>query len=611
MSDSLLPYLPDSLTSVLMSTSFFSKSPEPHHPILPFLVGSQQAWSQILKSQSQSPYQARRAYKRRYKPLIPPPGFDKWYAFAQSQNHQLVDEYDSMMDDLLPFRDLSPAEIRRRTAELARIPGISLLTIRNGEVRVHSKSGRWAPAAAMEDMIRPFAKELPDLEIAINEKQEGRVLPKKEREFNDKSHPIYKHIEHNSSLPSLAGFTADWQGYGSVWDSFRRACPPTSPARRILESVRSVETVPSSKSPSFVLQKNGGDDIHFTRRKLSSATAAIPPTRELTFSRDADTTLDLCTRPSLHTLHSTFFSDQRSIDELYPLFSPSKPAGFGDILIPSNHHWSPSTDVTYDAEVKQGRTKESSDPEWGLKSNTIFWRGKVTRGANTPPGHMASFQKQRLVKMSNDNREDDRVVVALNLSTSALISTTSTVAEVNEAIMDVALACDPSLGECAQLSKMGYRVEAPGPINAAWNHKFVLDVDEIGFSPRFFAFMESRSAVVKSSMQKEFWNSWIMPWYHYIPLSSAYSELHNIHAFFFGFPASILDNNNHTISVLTPPDPVIITRPDGTPFHPELAAQDIAEAGRDWVQNHVRRIDMQIYVYRLMLEWARLVSDDR
>ena len=43
---------------------------------------------------------------------------------------------------------------------------------------------------------------------------------------------------------------------------------------------------------------------------------------------------------------------------------------------------------------------------------------------------------------------------------------------------------------------------------------------------------------------------------------------------------------------------------------PELA-REIAESGRDWSLTHWRKEDMTAYVFRLYLEWARLVADRR
>lgn len=309
--------------------------------------------------------------------------------------------------------------------------------------------------------------------------------------------------------PSLQGFKAEWQRDGTVWDSFRRSCPPDSSSRRLVESIRSAES--GIGSAALVVQGRASSKTAIKTRRRSLG-VALPPARELTFNRNLDAIFDVCARPSTHALHSAFFSDQRSIEYLYPVFSPSKPAGFADILIPSHHYWAPSSEFTYEWDLKRGRSNEAMDKAWEDKSATIYWRGKVTRGADTPPGHAASFQKQRLVKMANEVAKEARVLVAFDPQSGALSSTAVAIAEVNQMTTDIAMACDPNLGECAYLRTLGLRVEPPEPLSSAWKHKYVLDLDEIGFSPSFLALMESKSAVVKSSMQREFWQGWTVPW---------------------------------------------------------------------------------------------------
>jgi hypothetical protein len=321
--------------------------------------------------------------------------------------------------------------------------------------------------------------------------------------------------------PSLLGFKSEWSRDGSAWDAFRRSCPPDSPSRRLIETVRSAE---SGVGPAALLVQGRASPksaIPLSRRR--STGVALPTARELTFNRDLDAASDVCALPSIHSLHSAFFSDQRSIEYLYPVFSPSKPSGYADILIPSHHYWAPSSEFEYEWDLKKGRSKGRLDLQWQDKNDTIYWRGKVTKGADTPPGHAGSFQKQRLVKMANDNGLSQRVLVAFEPTTSVLVSTAASIGKVNKAVTDIAMACDPTLGECAYLRTLGFRVEAPEPLSEAWKHKYVLDLDEIGFSPSFFALMESNSAVVKSSMQKEFWKGWVQPWL--VPLYLLHSHV--------------------------------------------------------------------------------------
>ena len=86
------------------------------------------------------------------------------------------------MKDINTFNILEPHILKQRTRTLAQLPGISLITVKDGKAQIHSKSGKWAPALALQEMMNAFVSILPDMEIAINEKPEGRVLPGKWKE---------------------------------------------------------------------------------------------------------------------------------------------------------------------------------------------------------------------------------------------------------------------------------------------------------------------------------------------------------------------------------------------------------------------------------------------
>lgn len=256
---------------------------------------------------------------------------------------------------------------------------------------------------------------------------------------------------------------------------------------------------------------------HTTRRRsLGPFLPSRPPDFE--FNSDLETEKDFCSHPSGHALHSTFFSDQRTINLLYPVFSPSKLSGYADILIPSHHYWSPTSDVTYEWEFKNGFSKAPSDCKWAKKASSMYWRGKLTLGVDTPSGHWESFQQERLVRLMNpipnrraEGKASPRVLVAFKNGTDSLASSLVTRSQI-KGLSNVAIACDPLQGECVYLGSKGYRVETPESFNEAWKHKYVLDIDGVGASSKFFSLMESKSAVVKSSIQKEFWQDWAVPW---------------------------------------------------------------------------------------------------
>lgn len=49
----------------------------------------------------------------------------------------------------------------------------------------------------------------------------------------------------------------------------------------------------------------------------------------------------------------------------------------------------------------------------------------------------------------------------------------------------------------------------------------------------------------------------------------------------------------------------------GTLFNGDKALQDIGLAGSRWKRRHVRKEDMQVYVYRLLIEWAAVLDGSR
>jgi hypothetical protein len=58
-----------------------------------------------------------------------------------------------------------------------------------------------------------------------------------------------------------------------------------------------------------------------------------------------------------------------------------------------------------------------------------------------------------------------------------------------------------------------------------WRHKYLVDLDGMSYSGRFLAFLESDSAVIKSSVHREFYSDWLQPWYvrSSVPQGSSFS----------------------------------------------------------------------------------------
>lgn len=180
-----------------------------------------------------------------------------------------------------------------------------------------------------------------------------------------------------------------WKGDGTTWEVFMRTCPPNSAVRKMLTSMTNkvvhladvmhvsyngtkagrTGKKRTGKVPETV---NEGEDVQLeingkspSRRrrslpqnaestKIAGAEEALLakeapdskwiPTRDVyvntqDFQFLANRTSlshdQLCNDSRTHDTQGQFCSDFRSLDSLYPVFSPSTMAGFADIVIPS------------------------------------------------------------------------------------------------------------------------------------------------------------------------------------------------------------------------------------------------------------------------------------
>lgn len=198
---------------------------------------------------------------------------------------------------------------------------------------------------------------------------------------------------HISNLLDLGGiesvigknFTADWRGDGSVWEQWRRTCPPNSKARRLFSSIKPFGQVLNV--------------IDHLQSRFSSKMTKASSTDELKFAERVDDKFDFCEYPSAHYQQGHFFSDWRTISVLYPIFSPAKGQGYADIRIPSHYYHQATPQYSYGWDTVNLKGKETDDMEtvWENKSDVIFWRGATTGGGNSPSGFAAQYQRHRSV----------------------------------------------------------------------------------------------------------------------------------------------------------------------------------------------------------------------
>lgn len=140
----------------------------------------------------------------------------------------------------------------------------------------------------------------------------------------------------------------------------------------------------------------------------------------------------------------------------------------------------------------------------------------------------------------------------------------------------------PLTGECEleDQALVGNRLS----LQQQFDYKYLPDIDGNSFSGRYRGFLLSNSVPIKATLFREWLDLRLVPWLHFVPMSNAFHDFYAIMEYFFGYGS--------------------------IPSHDE-EAKLIAEAGRRWGEKVLRREDQEVYMFRLLLEYARVLADDR
>ncbi|CAK7241915.1 MAG: hypothetical protein STHCBS139747_003388 [Sporothrix thermara] len=137
----------------------------------------------------------------------------------------------------------------------------------------------------------------------------------------------------------------------------------------------------------------------------------------------------------------------------------------------------------------------------------------------------------------------------------------------------------PKRASCSYVDPY-FTVREAIPLEEQFRSKFLPDIDGNSFSGRYLAFLKSSSLPIKATIWKEWHDSRLVAWQHFVPMDSRYGDWYGLMDFFLG--------------------------QDG-----DAVAEKIATAGREWAARVLRREDMQVYVFRLLLEYARVLDEKR
>jgi len=544
------------------------------HPIPALIAAADERYYAMRSRQSSTLAQAVDEYKRRYR-MPPPPHFDRWYAFARARNVVLIDEYDTIYHSLKPFWGLPPHEIRRRARRAmgyddpVGMANNRLLHayVRGGRVEIGGQGPEWQKAAT-RDMLAPFARWLPDMDLPFNIHDEPRVMVP-----FDALQALLDAADAEIAKLSLAkggctnAFTPLGRAEKSIPPSHREGTPFAGLAHSSVFAHSTLSCPPDSPvhQPAATAPDRAEDDR--------------PPGRLLGFIANATLSSDICLSPSLEHRHG-FFDRPNTfnvVKALYPVFSQSKVSSYGDIVYPSPWYW--ARRVAYD---------EHRDPPWDRKLQKLYWRGSTTGGFSRNGG-WKRHHRQRVVS-AIDAADAAKILqrpppAASNSSSSSSDTAWSVTTVPRESLRELFDVRFSHVGQCTPpdcaAQRRFFRLAPVAAQHSAWAWKYLLDMDGNAFSGRFHAFLHSRSAVFKLAVFREWHDEWLLPWVHYVPLSLQLDEVAETVRFF-------------------------RFEPDG-----EALARRIAHESRAWARRTLRREDLEAWMFRLLLEYARVTDGKR
>lgn len=512
-------------------------------------------------------------------------GFDKWYEYATKRSSVIIDDFDQIYEDLLPFRALPPEQLRSLTHEVATNPfnDVGAIAIRNGSVNLQVEikpTHRWMVEGAAQ-VIEPFSQYLPDMDLVFNLNDEPRVAVPWDKATQMRSQGKYQSFITESNL--VKEWSADRDaGWGPLDPADQTGFSMFTDFswQNIYDRYASVVCPPSSKARTQRIWDRHGICL-----------SCIRPHSMGQFPVDWNVASDICHQPDLIWLHGFMLSPAslKVSQDLAPVFSQSKISGFNDILFPSP--WN------YVDKVKYEPSKEFPDPEYTDKENTLFWIGSTSEGVSRK-GEWKGMPRQRLTHLVNNNTNQVSVLLPSQDpdTYSYQIMPSHAPAEklglsANIHLSDV-VRCD-DCGEQLDEMHTAEHVE----FQSHWNYRYLVDLDGAGFSGRFLPFLRSNSVPFKTGLFRQWLDSRVTSWLHYVPLDIRLHDVWSTLAYFAGVNVSVTDPVTGKEKVLMEPH--------------DLQGKWIAEEGRKWANKALRKEDMEIYFFRLLLEWGRLTDDKR
>ncbi|KAF7194599.1 Beta-1,2-xylosyltransferase 1 [Pseudocercospora fuligena] len=566
------------VSNPISTTPTIKVPPKVNHPIDQLTRKADEEYKAILAKETKDVHSAAEEYRKR-RGRQPPPLFDVWFEYSKNNSAIIVEDFfDRIYDDLNAFWGVPAKQIREQANDF-----IHRISVRNGNATGRTDVDRREWIELWKDMVQSVAPWLPDVDLPINVMDESRiVVPFEEIDGYMKKSRESRKIVPSSELKTTFGnlrdldkhappqFDAAFAGEGPYWSMAVVGCPPDSPARKAY--IETDFTRPPPLSTEFPRNTFHGYVQNWT------------------FAQDP------CEHPSLQGLHGTFvepisISNSR---KFFPMFGGSKLPMNNEILLPPAMYW--TSDPFYSGGDDHGGV-------WKEKKDRLIWRGSASGGRNKAE-NWTRFQRHRFVSMINatsikqyEQHPDQKPInfvlpgnntydLAVQNPEAPATAFSDWVKEWSDAAV-VHLLCFPGndLPTCPYTDQYFF-VEKAMPMKEQYSHKYLPDIDGNSFSGRYRGFLGSTSLPIKATIYQEWHDSRLVPWKHFVPMDNTFIDIYGIMEYFVG------------------------NKKMGLEGHDDVA-RNIALEGKSWAEKVLRKEDMSVYVFRLLLEFARLCDDDR
>ncbi|KAK5109283.1 hypothetical protein LTR62_007157 [Meristemomyces frigidus] len=480
----------------------------------------------------------------------PPPGFKEWYRFARERNVYNIDDFDQINTDLRPFWAILPPGMRHYAAHASDIPGhsVSALSIREGQD--FQELWGWRSETFVK-MLLGFAHWLPDMDIAMHCMDQPRVVMPWE-EIQE----MLKTEEQSRTVKEEGVVDGDPSTH-------------TGEVSGILSGMQ-LSTLNMSMIRRRTMAGSGMADssIWTLWRRLVHRTLMLEIQRG--FITNFNTSSDLCTvGPQLSNLHGMLFA-------------------------------SSSTQATH--KLKRDKRYQHNDEQgysWEDKDDVMPWRGVTSGGTafNDKPELWHEKHRQRLVQLTNATllASENTTAAILALSpeidpphyTTQSFNPSSFAANHTNLGFTEYLACLPT----GDFYNNTFAIQNQTTFTQTFAAKYLVDVDGHSFSGRWRAFLQSRSLGIKATGFREWHDSRLFAWRQFVPMDNRCSLL----TYLIGLSGDGGGNGGEV---------VMVSRHDYEAF-------TLARLGRKWAAQVLRREDLEIYAFRLLLEYGRVIDDGR